>query len=62
MSPSLADTSSLPDRLAFASDALLLGGALVEQDARGVLALLPKDLAGDLGVPAHPVVRPPRWT
>ena len=51
MSPTSAETSSLPDRLAFASDALALGGALVERDARGVLALLPMDLAGDLGMP-----------
>lgn len=52
MTPTLASPSvSLPDRIAFASDALALGGALVERDERGAFALLPQGLAVHLGVP-----------
>ncbi len=40
----------LPDPVEYAADALLAAGALLERDAHGILALLPRDLADELGV------------
>ena len=40
----------LPDPLEYAADALLAAGALVDRDAQGFLAVLPRDLADELGV------------
>lgn len=40
-----------PDRLAFATDALALHGALIEREGPATLAVLPEQLAASLGVP-----------
>jgi hypothetical protein len=42
--------AALPDPVEWAADALLAAGALVERDVDGWTALLPEDLARDLGV------------
>ncbi len=40
----------LPDPVEYAADALQAVGALVDRDADGILAVLPRDLAAELGV------------
>jgi hypothetical protein len=43
-------SAALPDPLEYSADALSSAGALVERDAEGLLAVLPDDLARELGV------------
>lgn len=43
-------STAVPDPVEYTADALLAAGALVDREADGILALLPPDLAQELGV------------